>query len=296
MIEYKQKTEFGEKMNLSELILYLTQKNNLMINFHDTSGVLSIDRLKIDAKFRMHSKAFCDTAKTTHQGYRLCTRAKSLACKKAISLGAHFFGVCPYGLYELVYPIFMNSKLVCILFVGNCLKELESSELKANRACRVTGVNTNDVCVQFKSAEPADENYMLQTAKIIENFMVSVLKEEHLPVKATNGQHWAISEIQLYLNTHFRQKVTLKELAKLYFLNEKYAGRLFLKQTGCTFHKYLSDLRLSYAESLLKSGRKSILDIALESGFNSISYFNRCFYEKHSMTPSDYRRAFTDFK
>ena len=279
-------------MDLQRLILYLTKKNNMMINFHDTSGVLTLDKLKLDTKFKMHSKKFCDIAKTTHSGYRLCTRAKSIACKKAVVSGRHFFGTCPYGLFELVYPVITQGKTVCILFIGNFLPSKKLSEKKIDRACFVTGVKRPLLNLQLKNTEPKDEEFMLDTARIIESFILSVLKEERLPLKPLPGQHWAISEIELYLSTHFRQKITLKEVAKLYFLNEKYAGRLFLKQTGKTFNSYLSDLRLSSATELLKSTEKSVIDIAFESGFNSISYFNRIFMERFGKSPTAYRRDF----
>lgn len=283
-------------MNLQELILYLTEKNNLMINFHDTSGALSLERLRVDMNFKMHKKNFCDIAKTTHIGYRLCTRTKALSCKKAINSGKYFFGTCPYGLFELVYPIYVHEKPACILFIGNCMECKNISESKIERACNITGVDASSLFNQLESTESADKKYMLHTAEIIENFIVSVLKEERFPIKPLDGQHWAISEIQLYIDTHFKQKITLKEVAKLYFLNEKYAGRLFLKQTGRTFHSYLSDIRLNSAAELLKSTDKNVIDIALENGFNSISYFNRSFAEKFGKTPTSYRKVFTDFK
>lgn len=278
-------------MTLQELVLYLTKKNNITINFHDISGVHSIDRLKLDVNFKMHTNTFCDVAKSTSIGYRLCTACKTLACKKAIKTSEHFFGHCPYGLFELVYPIIFQEKLVSILFVGNFISEKTTTLENLKRACNVTGVDANSLISQLKNTEKSDISYMLQTAEIIENFILSVLKSERIPLRTISGQHWAIFEIKLYIDTHFRQKITLKELAKLYFLNEKYAGRLFLRQVGCTFHSYLTNLRLSAAEELLKNTKRNVIDIAMECGFNSISYFNRSFYEKHGTTPTLYRKS-----
>lgn len=279
-------------MTLQELILYLTKKCNMTINFHDTSGIHSIDRLKLDIDFKMHTNHFCDIAKSTNKGYRLCTTCKALACKKAITSGKCFYGHCPYGLFELVYPIVFQGKIVSIMFIGNSIKDLSTTEEKLNRACYVTSVDSKQLISKLENTEPFDLSFMTDTARITENFILSVLKEVGVPTRATNKQHWAISEIKLYTDTHFRQKITLKELAKMYFLNEKYAGRLFINQTGCTFHTYLTNLRLNAAENLLITTKRSIIDIAMDCGFNSISYFNRSFFQKHGKTPSEYRKAF----
>ena len=178
------------------------------------------------------------------------------------------------------------------MFIGNFIKDILVTKEKLNRACYVTAVDSKSLISKLKSTEFADLSYMCDTAKITEFFILSVLKEERIPPKATNSQHWAISEIKLYTDTHFRQKITLKELAKLYFLNEKYAGRLFLKQTGHTFHTYLTNLRLNAAENLITTTNRTIIDIALDCGFNSISYFNRSFLQKYGKTPTEYRKAF----
>ena len=46
------------------------------------------------------------------------------------------------------------------------------------------------------------------------------------------------------------------------------------------------------AAERLASGRESITDIALDTGFNNISYFNRVFKKSFGMTPKAYRQAY----
>ena len=83
---------------------------------------------------------------------------------------------------------------------------------------------------------------------------------------------------------------TLKDLAKLYFLHEKYLGRLFRQQIGRSFHQYLLETRLSKAAELLKTTRKTATDVAFECGFNSAAYFNRSFAAAYGAPPSQYRK------
>ena len=88
----------------------------------------------------------------------------------------------------------------------------------------------------------------------------------------------------------FKTEINLSKLAETYNRNEKYMGRLFKKSVGMSFAEYKQEKRLELAESLLVSGNDRIIDIALECGFNNISYFNRSFQKKYGSTPTEYRR------
>ena len=58
---------------------------------------------------------------------------------------------------------------------------------------------------------------------------------------------------------------------------------------GTGFIDYLNDYRLTMAERLLRSSDGSVLDIAEQSGFDSLSYFNRIFKRKYGEAPGRWR-------
>lgn len=64
---------------------------------------------------------------------------------------------------------------------------------------------------------------------------------------------------------------------------------------GTSFVDYLRDYRLTIASRLLTTSDSSILDIAAESGFENLSYFNRVFKQKYSMTPRQFRKKASNF-
>ena len=277
-------------MNLSELIDVLRYKNNLSINLHDATGVLSVPPLMLPQNKKMHSKPFCYAAKTTGRGYFLCTHCKGLCCEKAQNTKSYFFGTCPYGLFELVYPIVSDGKVLCILFIGNMTENMKKTKKKAKNACRAAGVSYVDLKKFLKEIEPAERVRILSLARLIESFIL--LQASALPPiqKSPDTLHWAILNMKEYADAHFKQQITLKSLSKLFFLNEKYAGRLFLKEVGISFHQYVNEKRFNCAARLLKTSDKTVLSIALDSGFNSISYFNRAFNEYYHQTPGEYRK------
>jgi len=71
----------------------------------------------------------------------------------------------------------------------------------------------------------------------------------------------------------------------------------FLKQrTGRTFVDTLNDIRLGHASRMLVDTTHSIAEIALLSGFNNLSNFNRIFMKKKGATPSDFRNKYRNSK
>jgi AraC-like DNA-binding protein len=57
-----------------------------------------------------------------------------------------------------------------------------------------------------------------------------------------------------------------------------------------TLNEYVNLLRLSYAQAKLLSDNDNVLRIAMDSGFGSLSAFNKSFRKISGMSPSDYRR------
>ena len=92
-----------------------------------------------------------------------------------------------------------------------------------------------------------------------------------------------------YADEQYTENLTLHELGATYRKNEKYLGRLFKHEIGISFSDYVLAKRLKRAEKLLKTTEEKIIEIALECGFNNISYFNRVFKEKNGISPSEYR-------
>ena len=85
----------------------------------------------------------------------------------------------------------------------------------------------------------------------------------------------------------------MTDIANSAAIHPKYAMNLFRHSTGMTLSEYVNLLRLSYAQALLISdGQVNVLTIAMESGFGSLSAFNKSFRRIAGKSPSDFRRDY----
>jgi AraC-like DNA-binding protein len=98
--------------------------------------------------------------------------------------------------------------------------------------------------------------------------------------------------VRKYINEHCTENLTLDELALYAGFSKYHFSRLFYDFTGATFYDYLMKRRIINAEALLCDPNLSILEIAMQSGFNSLATFNRNFRSIKKCTPSEYRSMY----
>lgn len=98
--------------------------------------------------------------------------------------------------------------------------------------------------------------------------------------------HYIIS----YMNEHYREPVSMKELAALADMSEKYFIRYFHFHIGIPPKQYLVELRMKHAIELLSSTNRSIAEIASELGYSDQYCFSKAFRKYYGETPSKFRR------
>ncbi len=108
-------------------------------------------------------------------------------------------------------------------------------------------------------------------------------KEERMAPPSLSEQY--VKKAMGYINEHFSEHITLEALAALCGVHKCHLSREFKRITGQTVFEYINALRCSKAENLLFEG-KSATEAALESGFESLSYFSRTYKRFMGESPS----------
>lgn len=126
--------------------------------------------------------------------------------------------------------------------------------------------------------------------KILYTLFNSDMVELNMNEKDFEKKSEKIKSIIAYVKKHYKSNITITEVANYLDYSENYFCRFFKNQTGLTFVEYLNSVRLNAAANLLHNSDKPITDIALESGFDNLSYFIRIFKKKFIVTPLKYRQ------
>lgn len=295
MMDIEENIGLTEKyIPLQELLDLFCTGSNIQIHIQGIAPGFYLKELNVSSKYKMHFKHFCDAAKSTAMGFNLCIRCKMRSNHKAVYEKKPFFGHCPFGLFEYVRPIKVFGNVICILYIGNMVTDRKKSLFRIKKAAKLTGVDEESLINELAFAENVtDISKYVKIAEILESYIrllyeKAVSSPDYVKPSYTSSKLWEILD---YVNYNYTKNITLKQLSKLYFINEKYLGKLLKAQYKMSFHEYLNLLRLNAAESLLRTTSKPIIEIAYDCGYQSVNYFNRRFYKKYNVTPSEYRKS-----
>ena len=93
-----------------------------------------------------------------------------------------------------------------------------------------------------------------------------------------------------FIARHHHTRLTVSHIAEHVNLNPNYAMGLFQKVMQLTIKQYITAMRVNHAKALLSDTDKTILDISITVGMNSISQFYETFQRYVAMTPHSYRK------
>lgn len=99
-----------------------------------------------------------------------------------------------------------------------------------------------------------------------------------------------IRMVLVYVHENCKRQISVEELAGLCHYTPAHFMRFFKLHIHMTCIEYINHYRLTIALEALENTTQPITNIALDCGFNNISYFNRQFKKRFGLTPREYRR------
>lgn len=292
--------ENGE-VTVGSLVKWLTHGRKLHICVHALPPMLQLGRpLCLEHENETHCCVFCDTAKMSPKGFAFCIRNKEISNRKAVASDDTFVGKCHMGITEIVKPVFYRGTPYCILYIGNILlaedKEAGlariyrmAQNLLIDKGALVRALETVQVLSRAELEQHRELAELL--ASEIQRFIHDSLLRVQDKKNERSGSRWYAAQALGYINRYYYADIRLSQIAKLYFINEQYLCRLFSKEFGVPFTGYLNRVRIEKAQELLCGTDKKVIEIAMMTGFNNVTYFNGVFKKRTGQTPVEYRKS-----
>lgn len=130
----------------------------------------------------------------------------------------------------------------------------------------------------------------------LQRFADALPDMEHEENSATPAVHLGegglgkAERLAAYIAQHYQETILVEEVAARVGLHPNYAMNLFKKTFNLTINEYLNQLRLSHAQRLLATTNDKVIDIALDSGYQTLSRFYVAFDKSCGCSPGNYRR------
>ena len=184
-------------------------------------------------------------------------------------------------------------------FLGNAL--LQSPELspiqglfeKAYLGLSFSGAAKSRAVAKLKAMEdlnPFDQLIcLLEIFEILSRSLdVQALNDRDTSVKLFMNDKIRMGAIYQYIHTHYNQTPDVHEVAENVHLSTPAFCRYFKKQTKMTFTDFVNQYRITQAKTLLLQNIP-VSDACFQVGFNSLSYFSRCFKNITGQKPRDFK-------
>ncbi len=105
----------------------------------------------------------------------------------------------------------------------------------------------------------------------------------------SNDAQGRVAQLMDFIQQNFRTEITLEKAASVTGLQIHSFCRFFKSLTHRTFSDFINEVRVGFACQLLQHSDIPITQVAFESGYSNISYFNRSFRKIHRITPREFR-------
>ena len=99
-----------------------------------------------------------------------------------------------------------------------------------------------------------------------------------------------VAKARKYIQQHYTESIDRNDVANSVFLTPNYLSKLFNKETGLTIRDYINQLRIDEAKKLMNATSKAISTIAMDVGFENVSYFSTVFKKYCGCNPDTWRK------
>lgn len=215
----------------------------------------------------------------------------------------------PGELHEVIAPTDGLRRILMFDYsLINSLKGITNTFTVLNQPRLIT--KRNDSKTNYELTKLYDEitdeynsNYTLKEAAIysliIKMFVIlgrKYMNAEHIfPDVKLNKQKGYIEKFNMifdYINENYMEEISLDTISDVAGFSKFHFSRLFKQFTDMSFYDYLNQRRVKEAEKLLLNPNLSITEVAMRSGFSSISTFNRVFKNFKECTPTEFKKLY----
>lgn len=209
---------------------------------------------------------------------------------------------CPFGLVNVLVPIFDENDYIAALQIGPFLLQ-DSEDLLVKHGLSEIDISSPDESLaklmQFLRGLPkGNTDYLLALTRMTKGLLsdntidISLESKVHPPQEqiAESGEYDLIYAIQQFVSSHYADPdISLEMVAKHVYVHPSYVSHIFSDQFRIGFRDYINSLRIKRAKELLTTTNKPIGEICRLIGYSDHSYFNKVFRQREGMTPTAYR-------
>lgn len=271
--------------DIENYIDYLASAHGLCISLHFNGGEIINERF---LKYNLHSNGYCLFLKSNPELWKHCISRQHKVYEKAQD--GSFFGRCPAGVYEFVYPICFCEKIYGFISVSGYRKN-ENIFPVLKSLCEKYDFNPKEL-EKIYLRELTEE---LPSQNTLDNLIHPLCHLFELlyvrnPARGGGGNE-LYNRIIKYLHLHHTEKISIDDICRQFYCSRSAVSHIFKRINGMSVTEYITMLRLEDAKHLLKNTNLSISAISANLGFSDSGYFSNVFKKHFGISPQKFRKS-----
>lgn len=99
-----------------------------------------------------------------------------------------------------------------------------------------------------------------------------------------------MEEVLQFIHEHYREAISLQNLAVKFFISDSYLSRIFKQHTGKNFIEYVTEYRVTKAKELLTHTSLKPSEVSHAVGYSDQRYFSQLFRKHTGRTPTSFKK------
>ena len=143
------------------------------------------------------------------------------------------------------------------------------------------------LCASATSAEGLWREELSARVKLLLLKLLETVSENALPARM-------VEALDEYISENVGEEISNTEIGAIFGYHPFYVSKMLKDKKGITLRQYIISYRLKAAKRMLELTKKSIAEIAEETGFTDASYFTKTFRSTFGVTPKEWRQKFKE--
>ncbi len=243
-----------------------------------------------------HRNDFCTLIKSAPDSKSCSFYDRHVRIAEAANREMPFMDECPAGVVEVVLPLYIRGRFAGAYFCGQFAKQTDKEEgfTEIWRNVGNRGIDRKKLRTAYSKFKYCNQQEVLALAKLLHNAISHIAGSLDGSITERTIRLKQNPIIQKALLTIFNSRESLPSetaLARQLEISPEYLSRLFRKVMKKSYRQYVTEMRISKAQELLRYTDLSIMDIALEAGYQTHSYFTNKFRNITGITPTKFRAS-----
>lgn len=267
---------------LSTVMTQISRVAECQVSIEDLTGItLRHSALRIHPEQHWHQGGFCRYIKL-RDANRSCAVNKQKSKNLAIHLRRPFEGCCPFGIWDMAWPVIFRGEVVAVLYLGYFQgKEPFGKAVGAEFAGPIPPAISDQI-----------RKRLYHFAELLTGMICLCLENDLLSPRQPMSEPKSIADMaRQFIAANFREPISLGDFASLLRMHPNYVGQILKAKSGSTFRQMLRDYRIQQAQLMLANPAQSdITAVAMTCGFQDSNYFSSTFRASTGTSPRAWQK------